>query len=256
MKLNFIHNTGQSTAAPVLLLHGLFGSLSNLANTSKALSSDFQTYRLDLRNHGKSPHCATMSYTEMAADVIELMDNQGITQANIIGHSMGGKVAMQLALNYPQRINKLIVADIAPVTYSRQHNPALDGLQLLGQTTLESRKQADALLASYVNEATVRAFLLKNLVRTDSGNYNLHLNVSAIISSYEILAAAPTGTPFTGPTLFLKGSESAYIQSKHNDVILQLFPEAKIKIINDTGHWLHSEKPDTFNRLAKQFLNN
>lgn len=256
MKLNFIHSTHQTTTIPVILLHGLFGSLSNLANTAKALSNDFSTYQLDLRNHGKSPHSATMTYTEMADDIIELMDNQGIQQAHIIGHSMGGKVAMQLALNHAHRVNKLIVADIAPVTYSHQHDAVLDGLQFLSTTKLTSRQQADELLASYVKHAPVRAFLLKNLARTDSGDYQLRLNVSAIVSNYASVASAPSGNPFIGPTLFIKGSESAYIQNKHKDEILHLFPAAQIKIISGVGHWLHSDKPDTFNRLVQQFLNN
>lgn len=257
MKLNFYQQGAPKGSAPVvILLHGLFGSLSNLANAARALGDDFTTYQLDLRNHGASPHNVNMSYPDMAADVIEFMDDQAINEANILGHSMGGKVAMQLALNYPQRLNKLIVADIAPVTYPRQHNPALEGLQLLAQSSLQSRQQADQLLAQHIGEAPVRAFLLKNLTRTQSGNYQLRLNLSAIINHYQSVAEALTGTAFVGPTLFLKGSDSAYIQSKHKDDILRLFPNAKIQVINGTGHWLHSEKPDTFNRLVLRFLNN
>jgi len=261
MKLNFTqqgqaHSQLQRPAQAVILIHGLFGSLSNLANTAKALSCDFNTYQLDLRNHGASPHSSRMGYPDMAADIIKFMDNHAISQANLLGHSMGGKVAMQLALTYPERVDKLIVADIAPVTYPRHPNPALEGLQLLAQSSLQSRKQADALLAQHVSEAPVRAFLLKNLYRTDSGDYKLRLNLPVIVDHYQAFAEALTGTPFMGPTLFLKGNDSAYIQSKHKDDILRLFPNAKMQIITGTGHWLHSEKPDTFNRLVSQFLNN
>lgn len=257
MKLNFLQQGAPKGSAPaVILLHGLFGSLSNLANLARALSDDFTTYQLDLRNHGASPHSMNMSYPDMAADVIEFMDEHAINHANILGHSMGGKVAMQLALNYPQRLDKLIVVDIAPVTYPRHQNPALEGLQLLAQSSLQSRKQADELLAQHVSEAPVRAFLLKNLTRSESGHYQLRLNLSAIIKHYQSVAEALSGTSFTGPTLFLKGSDSAYIQSKHKDDILHLFPNAKIQVINGTGHWLHSEKPDAFNRLVLRFLNN
>lgn len=261
MKLNFIQQ-GQPQGHPhgaapaVILLHGLFGSLSNLANTAKALCNDFSTYQLDLRNHGASPHNATMSYSEMAADVIEFMDDHAINQACLIGHSMGGKVAMQLALNYPQRVLKLIVADIAPVTYPRHQNPALEGLQLLAHSSLQSRKQADELLAQHVSEAPVRAFLLKNLYRTKSGEYKLRLNLPTIVDHYQTLAEAPTGTHFTGPTLFLKGNDSAYLQSKYKEAVLKLFPNAKMQVITGAGHWLHSEKPDTFNRLVEQFFTN
>jgi len=257
MKLNFVQRgVPQSSAPAVILLHGLFGSLSNLANTAKALASDFTTYQLDLRNHGLSLHDNEMSYACMAADVIEFMDEKSIEQAHLIGHSMGGKTAMQLALNHPERVHKLIIADIAPVTYPRHHNPALEGLQLLAKSTLLSRKLADELLAQHIKEAPVRAFLLKNLYRTKSGDYKLRLNLQAIVDHYQTMAEAPAGVPFTGPTLFLKGSDSAYIQNQYKDNIMQLFPAAKMKAISGTGHWLHSEKPDTFNRLVKQFLNN
>lgn len=251
MKLNF---NRQGRGPAVILLHGLFGSSSNLAKAAKALCDDFSVYQVDLRNHGLSPHCADMDYPSMAADIIEFMNDQNIEHANLLGHSMGGKVAMQVALNYPERVNKLIVADIAPVTYPHHHNPVLEGLQSLENSKLQSRQQADEKLAEFVFEAQVRAFLLKNLLRKQDGNYGLRLNLEAIVNHYEALGQAPTGTPFNGPTLFLKGLDSAYIQTKHRDEVLTLFPAAKMQVISGAGHWLHSDKPDTFNRLVKQFL--
>lgn len=251
MKLNF-HRQGRGPA--VILLHGLFGSSSNLAKAAKALCDDFSVYQVDLRNHGLSPHCADMDYPSMAADIIEFMNDQNIEHANLLGHSMGGKVAMQVALNYPERVKKLIVADIAPVTYPRHHNPVLEGLLALENSNFRSRQQADEKLAEFVFEAQVRAFLLKNLLRKQDGNYGLHLNLEAIVNHYEALGQAPTGTPFNGPTLFLKGLDSAYIQTEHRDEVLTLFPAAKMQVISGSGHWLHSDKPDTFNRLVKQFL--
>ncbi len=257
MKLNFIQQGQPQGSAPaVILLHGLFGSLSNLTSVAKALSDDFCVYQLDLRNHGRSPHNDNMSYPDMANDIIEFMDDHHIQQAHILGHSMGGKVAMQVALNHPERLLKLIVADIAPVTYAQHHNPALDGLQALSQTKLESRRQADEILAQCITEQPVRAFLLKNLYREPSGLYKLRLNLSAILNHYESVRETLTGKAFNGPTLFIKGSESAYIQQKHKETILNLFPNAKIKVISGVGHWLHSEKPETFNRLVEQFLSN
>jgi len=246
----------QGSAPAVILLHGLFGSLSNLAGVAKALSDNFCVYQLDLRNHGASPHDDNMSYPDMANDIIKFMDDHDIQRAHILGHSMGGKVAMQVALNHPERLLKLIVVDIAPVTYAQHHNPALDGLLALSQTKLESRKQADEILSQYVSEQPVRSFLLKNLYREESGLYNLRLNLPAILKHYQSVSETLIGKPFSGPTLFLKGSESAYIQQKHKETILDLFPNAKIKIISGVGHWLHSEKPETFNRLVVQFLSN
>lgn len=251
MKLNFYQ---QGHGPAVILLHGLFGSSSNLTKAAKALCDDFSVYQVDLRNHGLSPHCADMDYPSMAADIIEFMNNQNIKHTNILGHSMGGKAAMQVALNYPERVNKLIVADIAPVTYPRHHNLVLEGLLALKNSNLQSRQQADEKLAEFVLEKQVRAFLLKNLLKKEDGSYGLRLNLRAIVDHHETLAQAPTGIPFHGPTLFIKGLDSAYIQTKHRDAVLTLFPTAKMQVINGAGHWLHSDKPDTFNRLVRQFL--
>ncbi len=257
MKLNFTQQGQPAGSAPaVILLHGLFGSLSNLSLAAKALSHDCTCYQLDLRNHGLSPHSPEMSYSAMAEDVIEFMDDQKLAQAHLLGHSMGGKVAMQIALSYPERVNKLVVADIAPVNYPKRRNPAIEGLKALSKNTLESRQQADQILARFIEEKQVRAFLLKNLYRDTSGHYRLRLNLSAIDTHYQSISETLTGTPFSGPTLFLKGSHSSYIQQQHKEAILTLFPNAKVKVISGTGHWLHSEKPDTFNRLVKQFINN
>jgi len=255
MKLNFNQQGQPQGSAPaVILLHGLFGSLSNLASAAKALGESFTTYQLDLRNHGTSPHNDNMTYPEMSNDILEFMDDHNITCAHILGHSMGGKVAMQVALNHPDRLLKLIVADIAPVTYAQHNNPALDGLQALSQMKLESRRQANKALSQYINEQPVRAFLLKNLYRAETDSYKLRLNLPAILNHYQSIRETLSGNPFSGPTLFLKGSDSAYIQQKHKETILHLFPNAKVKIINGTGHWLHSEKPEIFNRFVVQFL--
>ncbi len=251
MKLNFIH---QGQGQPVILLHGLFGSLRNLSQVSKALAEYFSVYLLDMRNHGNSPHHPQMTFSDMAKDVIHFMDTQQLQQSHLLGHSMGGKTAMQIALNYPARVNKLIVADIAPVAYSRRHDTVLQGLAELQQAQPESRREADQQLAKYVVEPEVRAFLLKSLTKNSSGYYQLKFNLKDIAANYENIIVAPTGRPFKGPTLFIKGGESAYIQAKHRESILALFPQATVKIIAGTGHWLHAEKPGIFNRIALNFL--
>jgi len=163
---------------------------------------------------------------------------------------------MQIALNNPSRVNKLIIADIAPVTYKPdRHGGVLEGLQALAETRPGSRREADELLATYVEEHSVRAFLLKNLVREKDGQFGLRLYMDGIIGNYyDTLTLAPTGEPFSGPTLFIKGEDSAYIQDKHRDEVLRLFPKAQLKMIANTGHWLHAEKPDTFNKIVHSFL--
>jgi esterase len=237
-------------------MHGMFGSLSNLGVIGRVLAVKYKVVAVDLRNHGESPHSLEMNYPCMANDVIELMDDLAIPQATLLGHSMGGKIAMQIALNHPNRVNKLIVADIAPVTYKPdRHGGVLEGLQALSETRPVSRKQADQLLSAYVEENSVRAFLLKNLVKEEDGRFSLRLYMEGIIGNYyDTLTLAPTGKLFSGPTLFIKGADSAYIQDKHRDEVLLLFPQVQLKVIANTGHWLHAEKPDTFNKIVLDFL--
>ena len=239
-------------------MHGMFGSLSNLGVIGRALSDNYKVIAVDLRNHGESPHSLEMNYPCMANDVIKLMDNLAIPKATLLGHSMGGKIAMQIALNHPERINKLILADIAPVNYKPdRHEGVLEGLQSLKETRPASRKEADKNLENYVEEASTRAFLLKNLVREDDGRFGLHLYMDGIVDNYyDTLTLAPTGKPFSGPTLFIKGEDSAYIQDKHRSEVLRLFPSAELKIIANTGHWLHAEKPETFNNIVSNFIEN
>lgn len=254
MKLNYsIQGSGQ----PVILMHGMFGSRSNLGLLNRALSDSYSVISVDMRNHGESPHSLEMDYPSMANDIIELMNNLKLDQADLIGHSMGGKVAMQVALTHPERVNRLVVADIAPVDYKPdRHGGVLEGLTSLATTRPTSRKEADQLLAAYVNEPSVRAFLLKNLVRAEDGRFDLRLYMEGIIANYyDKLTLTPTGEPFSGPTLFIKGEDSAYIQDKHRSEVLRLFPNTKLKVIANTGHWLHAEKPETFNKTVSVFLN-
>ena len=251
MKLNFIH---QGQGEPVLLLHGLFGSLRNLSQIGKALAEQFSVYLLDMRNHGDSPHHPRMGFADMAGDVIHFMDQQQIPKAHLLGHSMGGKVAMQIALSTPERVNRLVVADISPVTYTRRHDPVIEGLTQVEEAKPTSRREADQVLAGYVAEPEVRAFLLKSLHRDSSDHYRLKFNLTDIARNYENIIIAPQGEPFPGPTLFIKGGESPYIQAKHREAVLQLFPNATVKVITGAGHWLHAEKPAIFNRLVLEFL--
>jgi len=247
---------------PVILLHGLLGSLDNLGVIARGLQDKWQIHGLDQRNHGKSPHVDTMTYPEMAEDVLSYMDAQGLAKATVLGHSMGGKVAMQLALKAPGRIAGIIVADIAPVTYSPRHDHVLEGLRAVDTGALRSRQDADRALSEHVEEAGVRQFLLKNLTpvpsedKVDSGaRYRWRFNLPVIDRSYSDLSAAPEGDgPYEGPVLFIKGADSAYIQTKHRDTITRLFPNADLRIIEGTGHWLHAEKPDTFVALCQRFL--
>lgn len=250
------------TGEPLIVLHGLFGSLDNLGGIARRLDDGWQIHALDLRNHGNSPHTDDMSYPAMAEDVVAYMDAQGLEKASILGHSMGGKVAMQVALAYPERVRSVIAADIAPVGYAPRHDEILDGLNNLDLSAVNSRRDADRQLAEYVDIPGVRQFLLKNLERipedqqTDTEQrFRWRLNLPAIDACYANIAAGPEGSgPFEGPVLFIKGGDSPYIQRDHEQTIRALFPAAELKVITGTGHWLHAEKPDTFAALCRRFL--
>ena len=253
MKLHFqVSGNGK----PVILLHGLFGSGDNLGSLAKAISESFRVYSLDLRNHGRSPHTDRMDYPAMAEDVAEFMDDQSIPSAHLLGHSMGGKTAMQLALDEPQRVRKLVVADIAPVEYGPRHEDIMAGLTAVNTSSIQSRRQADEMLAEHVADSGVRGFLLKSLARQADGSYSLLMNLSAIEANYSKLGEANHGTPFNGDTLFIKGGESDYILPEHADAVMARFPNAQLRVLPDTGHWLHAEKPSLFNNLVLRFLKN
>ncbi|WP_417465021.1 alpha/beta fold hydrolase [Kordiimonas sp.] len=250
----FVRERGEGE--PLLLLHGLFGSADNLGGIARNLEAEFRVISLDLRNHGRSPHADTMSYPLMAADVVEAMDKLGLERAHVFGHSMGGKTAMQLALDAPLRVDRVVVADIAPVQYGHHHSRILEGVRAVADSDAVSRADAEAILSPYVDEPDVLSFLLTNWRRGDGGKGAWRIGLGAIESCYEDIIKGNEGTPSEAPVLFLKGGNSDYILPKHREAILALFPKAEVRIVEGTGHWLHAEKPDLVARLTSRFLNN
>lgn len=251
MKLNYQE---QGNGYPVILIHGMFGSLSNLGNLARCLSNQFRVISVDLRNHGDSPHDSVFDMATMAEDILYLMDILSLPTAFIVGHSLGGKVGMQLALSHSDRVNKLVVADISPVTYQPRNDPALNGLIALSEASIQNRNQAEELLADFISDSQTRAFLLKNLKRNDD-RFVLKLNMNAVIENYgTALVAAPSGDRFDNPCLFIKGETSAYIQEKHRPIIKDMFPNSQVNVISGAGHWLHAEKPKLFNNQVMEFF--
>ncbi len=257
MKLNYRRYSEQGE--PVLIMHGLFGSLSNWGWHSKQLAEHFSVVAVDLRNHGESPHEDAMNYQDMADDVIQLLDDLGIEKCSLIGHSMGGKTAMQLALSYPDRVNKLIVVDIAPSEYTgsaEDHMRIISGMRSLDMTTVSNRNDADKHLQDYVEDEATRQFILTNLARAEDGTFSWRLNLDALEKHYDRLREKLVSeAPFTGPTLFVRGDLSPYVRKKHEAEILELFPNASVKSVMETGHWVHAEKPQVFQTIALGFLN-
>lgn len=252
MQLNYVK---QGNGYPTLLIHGLFGSWENLNGLAKSLQDDREVILVDVRNHGRSPHAESMNYLDIMNDFIELMDALDLTQFDVIGHSMGGKIAMLLALLHPNRVRRLVVLDVAPVTYDARHNSIFDALLSVPLGEIDGRKQADAILASSISEAGVRQFLLKSLHKNDEGNYRWRFNLEALHKHYADIVAFPSvDSQFTGPTLFVKGALSNYILPEHRSQITQYFPNSKARVISGTAHWLHAEKPQMVNQSVRDFL--
>jgi pimeloyl-ACP methyl ester carboxylesterase len=252
MELNF-KEFGQGD--PVIILHGLFGTLDNWQTIAKRMAENYTVYIVDQRNHGRSPHAEPFDYPTMAADLKEFMEANWIFNAHIIGHSMGGKTVMQFALENPDMVNKLVVADIAPVQYEPRHNHIFQALFDLDLANLNSRGEADNSLKNKITDWGERQFLLKNLTRKKEGGYRFKMNLPVIYKHYrDILAAIENLDNFDGSTLFIKGGLSQHIQEVHYEAIDSLFPNAAIKIIDNAGHWVHADAPDEFLNIVLDFL--
>jgi len=252
MKL-FFREYGQGQ--PLIVLHGLFGSCDNWLTQAKLYAKSFSVYTVDQRNHGLSPHSEEFDYPSMVNDLAEFIDDHNIINPVIIGHSMGGKTAMNFALAHPEKIDKLIVVDISPRPYELEHYSILDGLNAIPIDTLSSRNEADEILAQYVSEHDVRQFLLKNLQRKATGGFSWKINLPVLTQKLSNIGLdlQVKGT-FTKPTLFIRGARSNYVQDADWNRIISIFPEATLETM-ETGHWVQAEKPNEFVELTRQWLN-
>ncbi|OIQ25933.1 alpha/beta fold hydrolase [uncultured Vibrio sp.] len=249
--LNYkLEGTGQT----LVLIHGLFGNLDNLGVLARDLSQDHQVLSIDLRNHGLSFHSNTHDYQSMAEDVIHLLHHLNLSNVTLIGHSMGGKVAMKAAETIQDDITKLIVLDMAPVEYKvHRHENVLNGLQAVIDAKPKSRRDALEALALHIEIDGVRQFLAKSLYR-DEDIMNWRFNVDSLVENYWEILGWKTLEPVNTPTLFVKGAESDYLLAEHQSLIQQQFPNAKAHIIANTGHWLHAEKPKEVLRVMRNYL--
>ena len=240
---------------PIIILHGLFGTLDNWQTVGKQLAEHYSVFLIDQRNHGRSPHTDKIDYPSMAQDLYQFMETQWVYKAYIMGHSMGGKTAMQFALNHPDMVEKLIVVDIAPKAYKGGHQDIFDALTSLDLEKIESRSEADEILKAQIEDTGIRQFLLKNLTRNKEGGYQWKMNLPILVQDYPKLLAEPHAeTPFEKPSLFIRGGKSEYILEEDTVLIHELFPEASIKTVPEAGHWVHAEAPDHLMKLVTEFL--
>jgi len=245
----------EGSGKAVLLLHGLFGSKDSLMSLSRDLKNHYQVHRLDLRNHGDSPHGDLMDYPSMARDLCDYCLTHQLSSVFLIGHSMGGKVAMQTALLFPELVSKLVVVDIAPVRYPENHTGILEGMARISKSKITSRQEADAMLKPYEPDYFVRQFILKNLKKSKAGYFEWKINLQSIVKNYPAILDAPRKSKaFTKEVLFVAGQNSDYIQEKYQRETISLFPKAKARVIAGASHYLHVEKKEVFNRLCMRYL--
>jgi esterase len=251
MRLNF---QVQGHGRPLVILHGFLGSSDNWRSMSKRLSSHFTVYCLDLRNHGQSPHSDAMDYPSMAADLREFGEARSLAQAFLLGHSMGGKVAMQFAGQYPERVDKLVVVDIAPKAYPPTHQSLLAALCAVDLRAAKNFSDIDSALSGPIPDTAVRQFLMKNLTRDDRG-FRWRIALDAIMQNYgALIQAVVVELPFTKPACFIRAGRSNFVADQDSALIRKAFPQAKIETIARAGHWVHIDAADEFYQTVTGFL--
>ena len=254
--MELLHYSEIGYGDPLVILHGLFGSSKNWQSLARVFSEHFRVITLDLRNHGQSFHHDEMNYTVMAEDVSRLMRHIGVESCSLIGHSMGGKTAILLALKYPHLVSRLVVADIAPVVYSHAYDHLIDPILSMPLDQMESRSAADKVLQRDIPDTMLRSFLLQNL-EGKAGHWRWKVNWSAIDSQLNQLTGypdLPNGWKINLPTCFIRGENSDYICVDEETEIKAHFENVIIQTVGNAGHWLHAEQPANFSRLALRFL--
>ncbi len=253
-----LHSTITGEGKPLLILHGFLGMSDNWKTLgNKYAESGLQTHLIDQRNHGKSFHSAEFNYDILANDIKEYIVEHNLSNCIVLGHSMGGKTAMQLACSHPELVSKLLIADIAPKFYPPHHHEIINGLQALDLNAITSRTEASEELSKYISNSGIRQFLLKNLFWKEKGKLDFRFNLEVLAERMEQIGEnIEASAIFNKPTLFLRGSKSEYILPLDYDAIKIHFPKAKIETISNAGHWLHAENPKEFLEKSLIFIRN
>lgn len=251
MKLNYKEF---GSGKPMIILHGLLGSLDNWQSLAKRFAENFHVFTVDQRNHGQSPHSENMDYDLLSNDLAEFITDHNLEKAILIGHSMGGKTAMKFALEHSDEVERLIVVDITPKDYPVHHDTILEALKLLDFDEVKSRKEVEENLLHSIHSKDVVLFLSKNIYWKEKDKLAFRFNLNALDENLDLISGWPAvnGT-FEGRTLFIRGVKSNYITQTDEDIIRAYFPEAEI-INLDSGHWVHAEKPDEFFNEVMNFI--
>lgn len=241
---------------PLLIIHGFLGMSDNWKSFGAQYAAEgFQVHMIDLRNHGKSFHSDEFNYTVMSNDILEYCRHYNLSNVSIIGHSMGGKVAMLFATTYPEMVDKLIIADIGPKYYPPHHDDILAGLNAVDFSAKPDRAAVEEILSPFIPDFGTRQFLMKNLYWKEPGQLDFRFNLPVFNDKIEVIGEAlPAGNHFDKPTLFIRGGNSRYILDTDMDEIKKHFPNTKLITIPDVGHWLHAENPKLFFEETAGFL--
>ncbi|MFN8671053.1 MAG: alpha/beta fold hydrolase [Candidatus Sericytochromatia bacterium] len=241
--------------SPLIILHGLFGSYDNWQGMAKKFADNFEIYLIDLRNHGQSPHSDIHDYNAMSQDLYEFFIENNLNKAIILGHSMGGKVAMKFAFEYPDMVEKLIVVDIAPKEYRTGNKYILEFLLDIDLKNINSREKADEILANKINNKAVRQFILKNLIRNEDMSFSWKLNLKSLNENLHAMGGNFNGdNNFNKKTLFIRGENSNYIRENDFTLIKKIFTDSEIKTVKNAGHWVHTENPEKTYEYLRDFL--
>lgn len=252
MILNARLQTDQSVAdsLPILLIHGLFGSLDNLGVLARGLKASRPLIQVDVRNHGLSPRAESMRYREMAQDMLDTLDAHHIERVAVIGHSMGGKIAMAMSALAPQRLERLVMIDIAPVDYqTRRHDDIFAAIRAVSEAGVRQRAEAAQVMRTLIKEEGVIQFILKSF---SEGEWRF--NVPALWENYATISGWEAVPAWPHPALFIRGGDSSYLDNHYRDALLRQFPAAHAHVISGAGHWVHAEKPDAVLRSVSRFF--
>jgi len=249
------HTTKGNSENAIIILHGLMGSVENWRTVQGALSASHRVVCLDLPNHGKSPHVARVTLRSMAEDVAETMDALGVDRAVVIGHSLGGKVAMQMTSEFPERVRGVVVVDITPRAFQPVHLFVLRACQQLDLSGTARRADLDTALAQSIPQAETRDFLLKNVVRQEDGAFAWRVPLHYLIDNYQTVSdAVPMTVPYKGPALFVAGELSPFHVERDSALIQGWFPAMRLVTVPQAGHLVHTDQPEAFVRTVRQFL--
>lgn len=249
-----LHYQSVGEGKPLVILHGLFGSADNWRSIAKTLSSQRRVISVDLRNHGQSFHHPQQTFDLMAEDLAFLLDDLGLAVIDLLGHSLGGKTAMQFAQSYAERLNRLIIVDIAPRQYADEHSVIFKALMTLDLSNFSSRTQVSEALSATLPDPMVRQFLLLNLQKAEQG-FSWRINLQALFCSYPGLLQSVEPVEAVGlPTMFISGAKSDYVTESDWQQIKTLYPQSEHVVIEDAGHWVHAEQPEAFIQQVNRFL--